>query len=242
MTRPRSLLLPLALVTLSACAGSKGFDRAEMREVLRQTVNLSQQQSAPGVTERPGPALAVPFRLGIFFARREFPTRRAIQRVEWLSRDKEALLRSLVPLQDQQILRESIVIADSSVQHASLTEIRKAAARYGADVLMIVTGVGSVDRYNNGYAALYPTIIGAYLAPGTVSEALFLIEGSLWDVRSGVGYGTEGAEGTATKAGPATSLEDQEVLAEAKAAALRNFGERLDGLVGLAAHTGKSLR
>lgn len=242
MTRPLSLLLPLALVTLSACAGSKGFDRTEMHEVLRQTVNLPQQQTAPGATERPVPALAVPFRLGVFFARREFPTRRAIQRVEWLSRDKEALLRSLVPLQDQHILRESIIIADSSVQHASLTEIRKAAARYDAEVLMIVTGVGSVDRYNNGYAALYPTIIGAYLAPGTVSDALFLIEGSLWDVRSGVGYGTEGAEGTATKVGPATSLEDQAVLDEAKAAALRNFGERLDGLIGLAAHTGKSLR
>ena len=233
MTRRLFLLLPLALVTLSACAGSKGFDRAEMQEVMRQTVNLTQQQAASGGKERPAPAPAAPFRLGLFFTHKDFPTRRAIVRAEWLSRDKDVLLHALVPLKDQHILRESIIIADSSVQNSSLSEIRKAAARYGADVIMIVTGVGSVDRYNNWYAALYPTIIGAYLAPGTVSDALFLIEGSLWDVRSGVGYGTEGAEGTATKAGPATSLEDQEVLDEAKAAALDKFARQLRALLAL---------
>ena len=226
MTRTLSLLLPLALITLSACAGSKGFDRGEMQEVMRQTVNLTQQQASAGVTE-PAPTISAPFRLGLFFTHKDFPTRRAIVRAEWVSRDKDGLLRALAPLQDQHLLSHTIVIADSTVQLSNLTEIRKAAARYDVDVIMIVTGVGAVDRYNNWYASLYPTIIGAYLAPGTVSDALFLIEGSLWDVRSGVGYGTQKAEGTATKVGPATSLEDQEVLDEAKAAALEALGRKL---------------
>jgi len=40
---------------------------------------------------------------------------------------------------------------------------------------VVITGVGAVDRYNNGYATLYPTILGAYLAPGTISDALFMV-------------------------------------------------------------------
>lgn len=227
MIRLAYLLLPVALITLSGCASSKGFDRAEMQEVMRRTLNLTPQQTAPGVTERPAPPLATPFRLGLFFPRQEFPTRRAIQRIEWLSRDKDVLLHALAPLQDQHILRDSIVIADSTVQNSTLTEIRKAAARYEADVIMIVSGVGAVDRYNNGYAMLYPTIIGAYLAPGTVSDALFMIEGSLWDVRSGELIDQQTAEGHGQTIGPAAFVEDRDTLIHATQAALSEFGTRL---------------
>jgi rhombotail lipoprotein len=241
MIRLASFLLPVTLMTLSGCAGSKGFDRAEMLDVMRQTVNLSGPQTAAGVTE-PASTISAPFRLGLLFAQKEFPPREAIRLVDWLSQDRDLLIHALAPLRDQHILNDMIVIANPAMQNPGLPEIRKAAARYGADMIVIVTGTGAVNRYNNGYALLYPTIIGAYLAPGTVSEGLFLIEGSLWDVRSGTGYGIQGAEGTATKTGPATALEDREVLAEAKAAAVRNFGKRLAELIGHAAKTGKESR
>ena len=45
---------------------------------------------------------------------------------------------------------------------AASARLRQAAGRHGADVLLMVDGVGSVDRYDNGYAALYPTLAGAY--------------------------------------------------------------------------------
>ena len=227
MTQRLSLLLPLALITLSACAGSQGFDRKEMHEVMRQTAILTQQPVAPGVTERPLAAWPAPFRLGLFFTHKEFPTRRAIRPVEWVSRDKDTLLHALAPLQDQQILRESIVIAESTAPNSTLTDIRKAAARYGADVIMIVTGVGTVDRYNNAYALLYPTILGAYLAPGTVSEALVMIDGSLWDVRSGELLHRQTAEGLEKTVGAAAFVEDRDVLMQATQAALNEFGTGL---------------
>lgn len=228
MTRStrRLLLSLLILTTLPACASHPTFDRPEMQDVMRQTVILSVPQAAPGEPEA-APTIPPLFRLGLFFARKEFPTKQAIKPVEWLSQDKDVLLRALAPLQNEHILRDSLVIADSAVQESSLTEIRKAAARYGADMIVIVTGVGAVDRSNNGYAALYPTILGAYLAPGTVSEALVLIEGSLWDVRSGFSHGTLKAEGQSRIVGPAMLIEDRTALMQGKDLALDTLSTRL---------------
>lgn len=228
MARSARLLLLslLILTTLPACASHPAFDRPEMQDVMRQTVILSGSQAAPGEPEA-APAIPPPFRLGLFFARKEFPTRQAIKPVEWLSQDKDALLRALAPLQHQHILRDSLVIADSAVPQSSLTEIRKAAARYGADMVVIITGAGAVERSNNGYAALYPTILGAYLAPGTVSEALVLIEGSLWDVRSGFSYGTVTAEEQSRLVGPAMVIEDRTALMQGKDLALDTLSTRL---------------
>ena len=231
MTRPTPLsaLALLMLLTLPACASHSAFNRTEIQDVIRQTVtvNLTQPPTVPGVAEQPIPSVAAPFRLGVFFTRQEFPTRETIRPVEWLSQDKDALLRALAPLQDQHILRESLILADSAVPHVSLADIRKAAARYGADVIMIVTGAGAVDRYNNGYALLYPTILGAYLAPGTVSEALVLIDGSLWDVRSGLAYGIVSAEGQSRLVGPAMAIEDQAAFMQGKNLALDTLNTRL---------------
>lgn len=226
MIRLASLLLPVALMTLSACASSKGFDRAEMQNVMRQTVTLSGPQTAAGVTE-PAPRIPAPFRLGLLFTQKEFPTREGIRLVEWLSGDRDLLIRALAPLRDQHILSDVIEIANPATQNPGPKEILKAAARYGADMIVVITGVGAVDRYNNGYATLYPTILGAYLAPGTISDALFMVEGSLWDARSGFAHGTQGAEGRSTHVGPAIMIDDRDAVAEAKTAALEEFGRKL---------------
>lgn len=226
MIRLASLLLPVALMTLSACASSKGFDRAEMQNVMRQTVNLSAPPAATGVTV-PAAIISAPFRLGLLFTQMEFPTRETIRLIEWLSLDRDLLIRALAPLRDQHILSDVIEIANPAMQNPGLQEIRKAAARYGADMIAVITGVGAVDRYNNGYATLYPTILGAYLAPGTISDTLFMVEGSLWDVRSGSSYGTQETEGSATHVGPAIMIDDRDAVAEAKTAALEEYARKL---------------
>ncbi len=226
MIRLDSLFLPVVLMSLSACASSKGFDRAEMQNVMRQTVPLSGPQTAAGVTE-PAPGISAPFRLGLFFTQNELPTREGIRLVEWRSGDRDLLIRALAPLRDQHLLSDVIEIANPATQNPTPHEIRKAAARYGADMIVVITGVGAEDRFNNGYAALYPKILGAYLAPGTISDALFMVEGSLWDVRAGFAYGTQGAEGRSTRVGPAIMIEDLDTFVQAKTAALEEYGRKL---------------
>jgi hypothetical protein len=145
---------------------------------------------------------------------------------KWIDRDKEALIKELTPLRNEGIVADTFLLTDSTIHGYDIQKIRQAAARYDADAVLIVEGVGSVDRYNNGYAAWYVTLIGAYVAPGTVSDALFMIHSSLWDTRTERLYVTQTAEGRSTLTGSAVTLEDGQVLAQAKTAALTEFGKR----------------
>jgi rhombotail lipoprotein len=213
------------LVALSAsCAGSQGFNRAAMNEVLHVDPSSDRESHAPS---NPGSPLSLPFRLGIFFADHNFPNHQSLRKVEWLNGDRERLLHGLAPLRDQQILTDIFVLMDSTVQAENIDGIRQAGARYGADAVLIVDAAGAIDRYNNRYAWLYPTVIGAYLAPGTESDALVMATGSLWAVRSEWHAPIQTVEGASKIAGSAVFVEDSAALREAKQHAIQALGKRI---------------
>lgn len=224
MQQPFSIIVVL-LVTLSAgCAGSQGFNRAAMNEVLHVDHTVNQDNRAPSSLGSP---LSLPFRLGIFFTDHNFPNHQSLRKVEWLSADKEQLLQSLAPLRDQRILTDIFVLIDSTVHAAKIPEIRQTGARYGADAVLIVDGAGAIDRHNNRYAWLYPTLIGAYLAPGTESDALVMATGSLWAVRSEWHVPIQIVEGASKRVGSAVFVDDGAALQEAKKQAILALGQRI---------------
>ena len=225
-------LLLLSILTVTSCTGSRGFDRQALNDLLRSDPDVVTERDIAAVLDLQ-PELSSPFRLALYFTTDQVPFRSSIQKANWLTLDKEAILNSLRPLTEEGIVKTAFVLADSTVQGSLNQDIRLAAARYNADVLLIVSGAASIDRYNNGYAAWYATILGAYLAPGTQSDALFMIEGTVWDVRTGYLYGTQAAEGTAQSIGPAASLDDKEVVALAKEAAVESFGKHTADLLRL---------
>lgn len=223
-------LVLLMLVGVAGCTGSRGFDRVGLQAMLRADPDVVTERDIAAVLGIK-PDLTLPFRLAVYFTTDQAPFQSSLQRPNWLGADKELVLNKLQPLTDEAIVTSAFVLADSTVQGTLNRDIRLAAARYNADVLLIVNGAAAVDRYNNRHAAWYATGLGAYLAPGTHSDALFMIEGTLWDVRSGYLYGTQSAEGTARSVGPAASLEDKQVVERAKTAALESFAVHLADLL-----------
>jgi rhombotail lipoprotein len=238
-------LLPFFFIPLSACSMSQGFDRPGIQDTLQQRLNLTGGGNTASRTET-RPARVEPFRLGVYFVRTEFPTRESVQTVEWLSAEKDSLIQRLMPLREDRVIREIVTLAESTALTLTRQELRQAAIRYGIDVLLLVDGIGAVDRHNNAYSLLYPTILGAYLAPGTVSDALFVIDGRLWDVPADVVGDRETAEGTAQEVGTAVMVEDADVLRAAKRRAIDAFGaviaERLRSFTGGQAGTRSPLR
>ena len=214
----------LILVVVGGCASSRGFNREAMQDMLRAEPDVVTERDIARALDMQS-ELPSPFRLALYFTTHQAPFHFSVQRPNWLSADKELVLNSLKALRDENVIKTAFVLADSTVQGTLNRDIRLAAARYNADVVLIVNGAASVDRYNNARAAWYATILGIYLAAGTHSDALFMIEGTLWDVRNGYLYGTQTAEGTAQSVGPAASLQDKEVVARAKEAALESFGK-----------------
>lgn len=69
-------------------------------------------------------------------------------------------------------------------EQASLAAARRAAARVGADAVLIYACAARVYAWRNGCANLYPTLVGLLL-PGEERAALVRAEAALVDVRTG---------------------------------------------------------
>jgi hypothetical protein len=223
MTLYVTLLLGLLM---SGCAGSQTFDRDAMRAAFGHNGAPSAEQ-ASAAAEPEKPALPAPVRLALYFVEEDYPLQRKIQKAGWTSMDKDALAAGLASLKQEGIVTDIVLLTDSTIRGHDVQKIRKAAARYGADAVLIVKGVGAVDRSNNAYAAWYITLIGALFVPGTVGEALFMIEGDLWDAQVERLYATQTTEGHAQLTASAARLEDRAVLALAKKSALEDLGRKI---------------
>ena len=220
------VLVLVGVMSLSACSGSRGLNRQILQESFHDHPEVVTDRDV-AATMALQANLPTPYRLAIYFKHRDFPSRPALQRANWLGADADRLQRALASVQEEGILQQVFLLANSTVQGSTLRDIRLAAARYNADALLIIDGVSAVERYNNGHAAWYATGIGAYFAHGTESHALFMVEGTLWDVRTGALYGTQTADGETTLIGPAPSLDDKAAVAEAKDVAMARFGREL---------------
>lgn len=216
----------LLVLLAGGCAGSAELDRHALRAALG-IAEIPDAQHVPSAAHTDMPNPSRPLRLALYFVERDLPVRHQIRMAKWIGTDKDTLMKELAPLQNEGVVADTFLLADSTIHGYDVPKIRQSAARYGADAVLIVEGAGTVDRYNNGYAAWYVTLIGAYFASGTVSEALFMTSGSLWDARTERLYGTLTAEGRSKLVGSAVFVEDNQVLAQAKAAALDEIGKRM---------------
>ncbi len=220
------LLAFIVLLHVSGCSSSRGLNRQALQESFHEHPDVVTDQDIASTLALQG-QLPAPYRLAMFYKHKDFPGSPTLRKVDWVSADAERILRALEPVKEAGILQQSFLLANSTVQGTTFRDIRLAAARYNADVILVIDGASAVDRYNNGHAWWYATGLGVYLAHGTESHALFMMEGILWDVRSGYLYGAQTAEGETTLIGPASSLEDRVAIAEAKDLALERFGKEL---------------
>lgn len=223
---PYSFGIALALIVAGSagCAGSREFDQTAMREALHlDSLSTSENPSVSHPNTCPSP----PFRLGIFFAKHEIPNTPSIRKFEWLSADRDQLLRELAPLRDEQLLADIFVLTDVRLRGDDIKEIRQAGARFGADAVLIIDGIAAIDRYNNYLAWLYPTLLGAYLVPGTESAALVMATGRLWATRSDWQAPIQTVEERSKAVGAAAFLEDKTPLQEAKKLAIHTLGKHI---------------
>jgi len=147
---------------------------------------------------------------------------------EWSDRDRETVLAWGKGLQPSGMAASAGLVPQSSLKGNTLTELRASATRYGFDLLVIVDGAAAVDRYNNYKAPLlYWTILGAYFADGTESDALCLVKGSVWNVKTGALLFSEEAEGRAQAVGPAAFVDDDKIVLSARQQALAQLLTKL---------------
>ena len=220
---PRSYMVVALLLFLTGCASSQGLHVASLQQTLQD--EETRFAGALPSTSTANPSIRQgPPKLGLYvmptgFLRHEF---------EWTDADREALLAWANGLQRDGLISGASFIQFSSIKGSQLAQLRESAARHGADLLLIVDGAATVDRYNNYKGVLlYWTILGAYFADGTHSDALCLVRGALWDVRGVTKLFEEDAQGLSKIVGPAARVEDREGVTAARRQALANLMEKL---------------
>lgn len=217
----------LVLCLASGCSSSRGLHAELLHQVLEQDASrLAGAQPQAALPARPGQAPAT--KLGLYVT----PTGFLRHGFEWTDRDRESVLSWANGLPHDGPRVTASFIPLTSLKGYTLAQLRDAAARYGVDRLVIIDGAAAVDRYNNYKAPLlYWTILGAYLADGTHSDALCVVRGALWDVQKGVLLASEAAEGRAQTVGPAALVDDDTVVRKARQQALDALLAKLAGHV-----------
>lgn len=210
---------------LTGCAGNQDLYLATLTQTL-QNEESRFIGTPPAESPVNPPVKQGSPKLGIYvmptgFIRHEF---------EWTDADRESLLTWTKELQRDGLISGASFIHLSSIKGNQLVELREAARRYDADLLLIVGGAATVDRYLNYKGVLlYWTILGAYYVDGTHSDALCLVRGSLWDVRGGNRLAQEETQGFSKIVGPTARLEDRAGVTAARRQALTKLMEKLRG-------------
>jgi hypothetical protein len=221
----RLAALCVLAVLLGACATSRGFDRGAMK-ASASAAQVSDEAIAQALTVRP--QLPPKYKLAVYFV----PSGSAwggprTRKWRWTGQDKAELLKIAAPLIDKGINADVFSISESVLEGTDRLAIRLAAARAGADAVLIVDGSADVDRYNNNFGITYALIVTAAFVPGTVADGLFIATASMWDVRNDYLYLSVEAEGMVRKTAPAAFIAEDAITREAKAQAVQELGKQL---------------
>jgi len=216
----RNVLAVLLVLMLTACASSRGFDRGSMKGHISDQIQVTEEDIKKVLELKP--QLPSPFRLAIYFVS---PSRSIEWRYgrtwSWLGEDKDILLGIGPELKKKGVISEVMVLSDYIAEGSDEKAIRLAAARAGADAVIIVNGTCDIDRYNNFLGYSYILLVTPFFIPGTEADGLFMANASMWDVRNRYLYMSVESEGTAKEIKPAAYIDEKEIIKTAKTAALK---------------------
>jgi len=202
-----------AFLILALVSGCSGFHRERLRESFPSSgakVEITDDEVGEEFTKKA--QLPNSFRLGVFF--RELPER-------WKSEEKELFLALKIPT-----MAAAFAVHPDLVGEGDFLGVRRAAARQGADALLVINGIEEVKRSPNGLAATYLLLLPSFFVKGIEVEALFLSRALLWDVRNSFLYLGAEAESEATQAF-APFAEVKAFLAENRRRSLARLREEL---------------
>ena len=204
------------LVSVFLCGCASGFDRAELQERLNDgSIQISDAAIAEARTVKP--QLRMPCRVAVYLkpGDREW---------SWTREDKAMLEQWAATLKHEGITAEVFPLPEMLVGKGEVKDLRLAAAKCGADVLLLLHGAAQTDCYKNPASVFNLTVIGGYIVPGSHCDALFMVEGCLLDVDNGYIYTAAQAEGEGRIIRPSFVIENTDAIARAKTQAIDAFG------------------
>lgn len=222
----KQLLNLLVVFALAACAPARGFDRGALQKELKGDIpQVTEQDIKQALALKPN--LTLPAKIAVYLkdgSTKVSQMYAVLPRWRWEGGEKDQIIEWGHQLKSDGVVSDLFFIPQSMVPNNSLHAIRLAAAQHGADAVFVIDGIADVDRYHNASSILYIAIVTGLFVPGTHIDALFMINGTLWDVRNQYLYLTIESESVAEKLGPAFFMKEKKSINEAKSQAIEKFG------------------
>lgn len=215
----------LMLAFLSSCATSRGFNRGALREELGDKTVVTDQEIQKTLMLRP--QLPRPFKVGVFFKDPGTSEHLDGSKWNWSDEDKQKILSLANQLKASNEVSEVIPISPATITGTDLKSMRLAAAQYGADAVLVVSGVKDKDQFTNGWGWTYIALVTALFVPASEVDILFLSRAAMWDVRNQYLYMTAEAEGLQQQTRPAAFTDERELTERAKADSMNKLRDEI---------------
>jgi hypothetical protein len=218
-------LVPLALLCLSSgcMVMHGGFTRDSLQMRLREEADEDKHKTTESDIARIQtlkPQLRFPCRIAVALRAERGPWR-------WTAKDRQQMESWADALRKEGIASDVVFMSSMFMKGESQHELRAAAARYGADAVLLVSGTSADGEWKNPLALLDLTVVGGFVLPATHREAMYRVEAALMDVNNGFLYASAEAEGEAASIGPTFIHDAREAVDHAKQSALSAFGPEL---------------
>jgi rhombotail lipoprotein len=211
----------LASVLFAGCCQTTSFDRSAMMSRL-QTESASVTVSDDEIVQVQAikPQLQFPCRVAVYLS----------PAVQWSIKDKERIKAWGDSLKKEGIVSDYFLMSSlfspnaASLASKAQKEVRLAAARHGADAVLILHGIHQTESYENPAALLNLTLVGGYIIPASHRDVLFMLQGAVVDVGNGFLYASVESEGTGKIMRPSFIIEEKDALDAARKEAIEGFG------------------
>ena len=226
----KQVCVVLVAVLLAGCA--TGFDRGALQQRL-EGEELIVTDEAIREALQAKPQLKFPAKVAIHMVAETYhpgtlyPYWPRSGDWRWSLQDKESIETWTATLRDNGIVSDMFVMSEMVATSDDLKSIRLAAARHGADAVLLIKGVAQVDNYVNPLCILNLAILPVFFVPASHCDALFMMRGAMWDVGNEFLYLSVDAEGEANLIRPTALIKDKHAIGHAKERAMQSFGKEL---------------
>ncbi len=217
------ILMPLLFfaavaATLCGCTAS-GFDRGAIQQAWNsQEIVYDDAAIRDALAKKP--QIRFPIRVAV-----HLDTLRYGNEWRWTMEDRRMLESYAQTLKDLGIVSDFFVMSDMISKSDDPKALRLAAAKHGADAVLLIKGLADVDSYVDVSGWLNLLIIPGWIVPSSHRDVLFMMKGAMWDVSNEYLYLSVDAETEARRRGPTFRIDTEAVINEAKTNALPLFAE-----------------
>ncbi len=179
------LIVTLGLgLSLSGCGlVSHGFDREEMRTQLAlQFPSITDEDIKKASLTKSD--LISPFSVAIFFREtvdRDLTNTRSSQ---WTDFDRKKIFESFQKLKSDSVISDFTTLNPLTVPGRDLKSLLLAGAHAHTDTILQISGIGSVDIYDNIWALSYLPLFPLLFVRGTNVDVLYKVKAELWDIKN----------------------------------------------------------